>query len=124
VGKKLWSKFTYCTVFEDIKKELLTMGKIFSIEIEYDIYKHLAVVSVLDHEDNRFFHIQLMDPFLKEIFQIEHIRYKGMDGYRYCDLYNNDLSVVLLDRMVNAIQQKLSGKTAIIRSLFWKRANH
>jgi hypothetical protein len=99
------------------------MGKIFSIEIEYDIYKHLAVVSVLDFNEGPFFHIQLVDPFLKEIFQLEHIRYKGIDGYRYCDLYNNDLSVVLLDRMVKAIEHKLSGKTAIIRYLFWKTAN-
>ena|SRR5215203_1202543 len=95
------------------------MGKIFSIEIEYDVYKHLAVVSVLDYKDKPFFHIQLIDPFLQEIFQVEHIRYRGIDGYQYSNLYNNDLSVELLNRIAKAIEQKLSPKTAILRSLFW-----
>ena len=94
------------------------MGKIFTIEIDYYVYKHRALVSVLEFEGGPFFHIQLMDSFLKETFQVEHIRYTGMDGYRYCDVYNDDLSAVLIKRIALAIEQKLSGRTALIRSLF------
>ena len=94
------------------------MGKIFTIEIDYDVCKHRALVSVLEFKGGPFFHIQLIDSFLKEVFQVEHIRYKGMDGYQYCDLYNDDLSAVLINRMALAIEQKLSGRTALIRSLF------
>jgi hypothetical protein len=59
-----------------------------------------------------------MDAFLKEIFQTEHLRYKGADGYLYCDVYQDDLAEVIIDRIVKAIEHKLSGKTALIRKLF------
>ena len=94
------------------------MGKIFTIEIDYDVDKYRALVSVLEFKGGPFFHIQLIDNFLKEIFQVEHIRYKGMDGYQYCDVYNDDLSAVLINRMALAIEQKLSGRTGLIRSFF------
>ena len=99
-------------------QEYMFMGRIFSIEITYDIYKYRALVSVFVLNDGRpFFHIQLIDSFLKEIFQVEHIRYRGTNGYQYCDLYNDDLSTVLIDRIAQAIEQKLSGRSALIRSL-------
>ena len=94
------------------------MGRIFSIEITYDINRHRALVSMFDFNDGQpFFHIQLIDSFLKAIFQVEHIRYRGNDGYQYCDLYNDDLSAVVINRIAQAIEQKLSGLPALIRSL-------
>ena len=94
------------------------MGRIFTIEITSDINRHQALVSVFDCQDGRpFFHIELLDTFLKEAFQVGHIRFKGIDGYQYCDLYTDDLSEELIDRLVQAIDQKLSGRTALIRSL-------
>src|SRR5215208_5766233 len=98
------------------------MGKIFTIEINYETYKHFALVSVFEFTGGPFFHIQLLDSFLKEIFQLEHIRYKGRDGYQYCDLYNDDLSTVLINRIANAIDRKLSDKPALIRSLYGNSA--
>ena len=94
------------------------MGRIFSIEINYNIYKHQALVSVFDLNDGRpFFHIQLIDSFLKEIFQVEHIRYKGSNGYQYCDLYNDNLSTVIINRIAQAIEQKMSGRPGLVISL-------
>ena len=100
------------------------MGKIFTIKIVNDLYDHQALVSVLYFQGGPFFHIQLIDPLSKEIFQLEHIRYKGMNGYKFCDVYNNDLSEKLIGRIANAIEQKLTGKTAIIRSLLWAATNN
>ena len=100
------------------------MGKIFTIKVEHDFFNGQALVSVLYFHGGPFFHIQLIDPFLKEIFQLEHIRYKGRDGYRHCDLYSNDLSGILIDKIAQAIDQKLSGKTAIIRSLYCIKTNN
>ena len=94
------------------------MGKIFSIEIEYALYKHKALVSVCDLSNQPVFHVQFTDDFLKEIFQTEHLRYRGADGYQYCDLYDNDLAGVIIDRIASAIEQKLYGGTALIRKLF------
>lgn len=70
----------------------------------------------LNHEP--FFHVQLLDKFLKEIFQTEHIRYKGTDGYHECDFYEYDLASVLLERIANAIERKLDERPAIIRKFF------
>jgi hypothetical protein len=94
------------------------MGKIFSVEIEYALYKHKALVSVSDLNQEPVYHVQLIDDFLQEIFQTEHIRYKGADGYLYCDLYDDDLAIVIFERIERAIQQKLVGGTALIRRLF------
>jgi|SRR6188508_3191834 hypothetical protein len=117
-GKFFLKKKFNCTLFEEKHRNRMFMGRIFSIEITYDIYKYRALVSVFVLNDGRpFFHIQLIDSFLKEIFQVEHIRYRGTNGYQYCDLYNDDLSTVLIDRIAQAIEQKLSGRSALIRSL-------
>ena len=94
------------------------MGEIFKIEIEYAVYKHTALVSVCGLNQEPIFHVQFLDNFLKEIFQTEHIRYKGADGYQHCGLYEDDLTVIIIDRIANAIDQKLYGRTAIIRRLF------
>ena len=95
------------------------MGKIFTIEIEYALYTHKALVSVSCLQQEPVYHVQFIDNFLKEIFQTEHLRYRGSDGYQFCDEYNDDdLSGVIIDRIVRAIEQKLSGGTAIIKRLF------
>ena len=100
------------------------MGRIFSIEIAFGQYEHQVLVSVFDFQDGRpFFHLQLIDAFLKEIFQVEHIRYKGNDGYQYCELFNNELSAEVISRIAQAIDRKLSGRTALIRSLSGNAAN-
>ena len=97
------------------------MSQIFSVEIEYSVDKHKALVSVCSLNQEPVYHVQLMDNFLKEIFQTEHIRYKGNDGYQYCDLYEDDLAEIMIERIANAIQQKLYGNAAIIRRLFFYR---
>lgn len=94
------------------------MGKIFSVEVEYSIYKHKALVSVSSLQHEPVFHVQFIDDFLQEIFGREHIRYRGSDGYQHCDVYNDDLAALLIDRLARAIEQKLYGKTALIRRLF------
>jgi len=94
------------------------MSKIFTVEIEYAVYKHKALVSVCSLNQEPVFHVQFIDSFLREIFGTEHIRYKGVDGYQECDLYNDDLAEVIIDRIAKAIEQKLNGKTALIRRLF------
>jgi hypothetical protein len=94
------------------------MGEIFKVEIEYAVYKHTALVSVCGLHQEAIFHVQFLDNFLKETFHTEHIRYKGTDGYQYCDLYEDDLAALIIDRIANAIEQKLYGRTAIIRRLF------
>ena len=94
------------------------MGEIFKVEIEYSVYKHTALVSVCGLSDEPIFHVQFLDKFLKETFQTEHIRYIGTDGYQYCDLYDeDDLAALIIDRIANAIERKLYGNTAIIRTL-------
>jgi hypothetical protein len=94
------------------------MSKIFRVEIEYSVYKHTALVSVSSLNNEPLFHVQFLDNFLKEIFRTEHIRYKGTDGYQECDLYEDDLAGIIIDRIANAIEQKLYGRTAVIRRLF------
>jgi hypothetical protein len=94
------------------------MGKIFSVEIEYAVYKHTALVSVWDVNEESLFHIQFLDTFLQELFQTEHIRYKGIKGYQSCDVYEDDLGGIIIERIANAIEQKLYGGTALIRKLF------
>jgi hypothetical protein len=95
------------------------MSQIFSVEIEYSFYRHTALVSVCALNQEPVYHVQLMDDFLKEIFRTEHIRYRGNDGYQYCDLYEDDLAGIMIERIANAIQQKLNGNAAIIRRLFF-----
>lgn len=96
------------------------MGKIFSIEIEYALYTHKALVSVSRIDNEPVFHVQFVDSFLKEIFQTEHIRYEGVYGYQFCDVYDDDLAEVIIDQIAKAIDQKLYGKTASIKRLFMK----
>jgi len=96
------------------------MGKIFSVEIEYALYTHKALVSVFRINNEPVFHVQFVDSFLKEIFQTEHIRYEGTNGYRFCDVYEDDLAEVIIDQIAKAIDQKLYGKTALIKRLFIK----
>ena len=94
------------------------MSRIFSVEIEYAVYKHKALVSVCGLNQEPVFHIQFIDDFLKQIFGTEHIRYRGIDGYQYCDVYDDDLAGIIIDRIAKAIEQKLTGRTALIRKLF------
>ncbi len=94
------------------------MGQIFSVEIEYALYTHKALVSVSSINRKPVFHVQFMDCFLKEIFQTEHIRYEGTNGYRFCDVYDDDLAEVIIDQIARAIDHKLYGKTALIKRLF------
>ena len=94
------------------------MLKIFSVEVQYAVYKHKALVSVSSLQQEPIFHVQLIDDFLQEIFGTEHIRYRGTDGYQHCAVYNDDLAALLIDRLAKAIEQKLYGKTALIRRLF------
>ena len=96
------------------------MGKIFSVEIEYALYTHKALVSVTRINNEPVFHVQFVDSFLKEIFQTEHIRYEGTHGYQFCDVYDDDLAEVIIDQIVKAIDQKLYVKTALIKRLFMK----
>lgn len=96
------------------------MNKIFSVEIEYSVYNHTALVSVCGLNHEPFFRVQLLDNFLKEIFQTEHIRYQGANGYD-CDGYEDDLAGIIIVRIANAIEQKLYGHTAIIRRLFFNK---
>jgi hypothetical protein len=94
------------------------MSQIFKVEIEYAVCKHTALVSVCGLNHEAFFHVQFLDNFLKEIFQTEHIRYQGTDGYQDCDLYQDDLAAVIIERIADAIERKLYGRTAVIRRLF------
>jgi hypothetical protein len=96
------------------------MSRIFSVEVEYSMYKHKALVSVSCVQQEPQYHIQLIDGFLKEIFGTEHIRYRGAEGYQYCDVYNDDLAATMIERLAEAIEQKLYGKTALIRRLFFR----
>ena len=96
------------------------MSKIFSVEIEYSVYKHTALVSVSGLNTEPIFHVQFMDNFLKEIFQTEHIRYTGTEGYQDYDLYEDDLAAMIIDRIANAIQLKLYGRTAVIREIIFQ----
>jgi hypothetical protein len=98
------------------------MGKIFSIEIDYNVYKHHALVSVLDFEGGPFFHIQLFDPFLMDTFQVEHIRYTGINGYRYGDWYDDAVSSSIMDRIARAIEKELSYESIPVRwRLGWEK---
>ena len=93
------------------------MGKIFSVEIEYGICKHKALVSVCYLNEEPVFHVQLMDTFLREIFGQEHIRYRGLDGYHYCDIFEDELSMEIIDRIGTAIENKLANGKALIRAV-------
>jgi len=95
------------------------MSQIFKVEIEYAVYKHTALVSVCDLNHEPLFHVQFLDNFLKETFHTEHIRYKGNEGYQECELYEDDLAAFIIERIAEAIEQKLYGRTAIIRKLFF-----
>ena len=94
------------------------MSKIFTVEIEHSIYKHKALVSVSSLQQEPIFHIQFIDGFLQELFGTEHIRYKGTNGYQYYNIYDDELAGVMIERIAKAIEQKLYGKTALIRRLF------
>ena len=96
------------------------MGKIFSVEIKHALYTHKALVSVSRINNEPVFHVQFMDSFLKEIFQTEHIRYEGANGYQFCDVYDDDLAEVIIDQIARAIDNKLNGRTALIKRLFMK----
>jgi hypothetical protein len=93
------------------------MSQIFTVEIEYSIYKHRALVSVSSLQREPIFHVQFIDGFLRDLFGTEHIRYKGTNGYQY-HLYNDELADEMIGRIGKAIEQKLYGKTALIRRLF------
>jgi len=94
------------------------MGKIFSVEIEYSLYTHKALVSVSQINNEPVYHVQFMDSFLKEIFQTEHIRYEGASGYQFCDFYDDDLAEAIIDQIAKAIDLKLNQRTALIKRLF------
>jgi hypothetical protein len=106
-------------VFERLL-ETNSMGKIFSVEIEYALYTHKALVSVSRINNEPVYHVQFIDSFLKEIFQTEHIRYEGVNGYQFCDLYDDDLAEVIIHQIATAIDHKLNGRTALIKRLFMK----
>ena len=96
------------------------MGKIFSVEIEHSLYTYKALVSVSRKNNEPVYHIQFIDSFLKEIFQTEHIRYEGINGYQFCDVYDDDLAEVIIDQIARAIDYKLNGRAALIKRLFVK----
>ena len=115
----MFCKHVLHSIMFELLIEKKSMSQIFSVEIEYSAYKHTALVSVCALNQEPVYHVQLMDNFLKEIFQTEHIRYQGNDGYQYCDLYEDELAEIMIERIANAIQQKLYGNAAIIRRLFF-----
>jgi hypothetical protein len=93
------------------------MGKIFRIEFQFVNVKHSALVSVSTSKTKPYYHIQLIDNYLKKIFSTEHIRYEGEQGYQALDQYRNPFTREMLHKMATAIDRTLTGQFAIIRWL-------
>jgi hypothetical protein len=77
--------------------------KIFSVEFKYINKMHRAIVSVA----NGTYHIQVLDRLITTVFCVEHLKFRGDDGYQYLDQYKDPLAKNLLDRIISAVENEL-----------------
>lgn len=64
---------------------------------------HKAIVSVA----NGTYHIQVLDRLIKTVFNCEHLKYKGEDGYLELNQYKDPLAKNLLDRIIVAVEKEI-----------------
>lgn len=79
------------------------MSKIFSVEFKYINKMHKAIVSVA----NGTYHIQVLDRLIKTVFNGEHLKFYGDDGYQTLWQYNDPLAKNLLDRIISAVEKEI-----------------
>jgi hypothetical protein len=77
--------------------------KIFSIEFKYINKMHKAIVSVA----NGTYHIQVLDRLIKTVFNCEHLKFQGDDGYQSLNQYKDPLAKNLLDRIISAVEKEV-----------------
>jgi hypothetical protein len=73
------------------------MAHIFTIQFSYLNADQYALVNVSSQGKESSFHIQFHDCALDPIILSNHLRYSGLDGYKYIDVYKNEDAKHLLD---------------------------
>ena len=95
-----------------------TLGRIFNLEFLFLNQKHKALISVNSDYQEPYIHIQLIDSFCKKFFSTEHIRYKGLNGYKNLEGYKDPLFRKLIDSIANEVVKELNGNYNKVKSLF------
>ena len=92
-------------------------GKIFNLEFRFLNKNHRALVSVNSNRTEPYIHVQLTDSFFKKIFSLEHIRYKGLTGYKALDQYKDPFLRKVIDSIASEVEKELDQNYAIVKSL-------
>ena len=93
------------------------MNRIFQLNFLFLDRKHRAVISIGGDKKEPFIHVQLIDSLFKMIFPCEHIRYKGLEGYKKLELYKDPFIKKLIDAIASEIEREFNGSYAKVKNI-------
>jgi hypothetical protein len=93
------------------------MAKIFLLQFQFLNQHHTALVSAGKNAGQPYIHIQFIDHLTIYLLSTEHIRYKGFNGYRRLNLFNDPAINKLIERLALQIERNLTGGWCIVRKL-------
>ncbi|HEY0579652.1 MAG TPA: hypothetical protein VGC75_02995 [Candidatus Nitrosocosmicus sp.] len=93
------------------------MGRIFQLNFSFLNRKHRALISVGNNLKEPYVHVQLIDSLFKKLFSTEHIRYRGMHGYKYLEIYQDPFLKRLLEVIAVEVEKEVNGNYAKVKSL-------
>jgi|SRR6476646_7057419 hypothetical protein len=93
------------------------MGRIFKLDFSFLNRKHRALISVGNHPTEPYVHVQLIDSLFQNLFNTEHIRYKGLEGYKRLEIYKDPFLKKLIDTIANEVEKEIAGNYAKVKSL-------
>ena len=73
------------------------MSRIFQLDFLFLNKKHKALISIGSDVREPYIHVQIIDSLFKLLFPTEHIRYRGIDGYKKLELYKDPFIKKLID---------------------------
>jgi hypothetical protein len=95
------------------------MARIINLEFHLFDKPQNALVSLGGDEKHPFVHVELTDSFYQGFFGIQHVRYKGFDGYKALGFYKKDVFLRrLFDALAQELERELSRNYAKVRNLF------
>jgi hypothetical protein len=93
------------------------MGRIFQLNFSFLNRKHRALISIGNSLKEPYVHVQLIDSLFQKLFSTEHIRYKGVHGYKYLELYQDPFLRKLIEAIAVEVENEINGNYAKVKSL-------
>ena len=93
------------------------MSRIFQLDFLFLNKKHKALISIGSDVREPYIHVQIIDSLFKLLFPTEHIRYRGIDGYKKLELYKDPFIKKLIDAIGVEVAKEMNGNYAKVKNL-------